>query len=382
MSAPLSLVVMLGGMDGGPLETLLRRALEASALDGIEAALATGRFERALLLADRVPSLPVPAGTIVDLDPPGTTFSYGGRLAGAVAAHGIERLLYLGGGSAPLLGREQFEALADGVAGDVAGGAPGEPVCVTNNFYSADLFALAPAALLARLDPAPGADNAVPRRLHEELGVAVSELPRSLATQLNLDSPVDLAALALAGSAGPRLGALLAGWAPPTERLASAARAFTDREAEVLVAGRVSSRSWQYLERETACRVRVLAEERGMGAAGRDSGGEARSLLGQLIAAVGPARFFRELLPELCDAAFIDTRPALVQLGLAPSRADRFASDLGLVGEIADRGLRTLTEEAAAASVPVVLGGHSLVAGVLMLLNDWAWGERERASGA
>ena len=94
--------------------------------------------------------------------------------------------------------------------------------------------------------------------------------------------------------------------------------AFTDREAEVLLAGRVP---WQYLALDAACRLRLLGEEGGMGAADRDADGSARSMLGQLIAAAGPAKFFDELLPELCDAAFIDIRPALVQLGLRPSRA-------------------------------------------------------------
>ena len=374
------LAVMLGGLGDRPLERLLRQGLEASALDSIEVALDSGRVERALLLADRPPQASPPAGVTLDLDDEsggrraGPRFHFGRRLVGAIAEHGVERLLYLGGGGAPLLGPAEFEALAAGVAADA-------PVCLTNNAYSADLFALAPASMLASLDPLPDADNAVPRRLREECAVAVSELPRSLATLLNIDSPVDLAALALSGRGGPRLREALQRWAPDTGRLERAAMIFTDRDAEVLVAGRVGARTWQYLERETACRVRVLAEERGMRAAGRDSAAAARSMLGQQLEAVGPRRFFDELLPQLCDAAFIDTRPALVQLGLQPSRADRLAADLGLAAEIEHPALRELVEAAAASPVPVVLGGHSLVSGVLMLLNDWAWEQHDRAAG-
>jgi hypothetical protein len=174
------------------------------------------------------------------------------------------------------------------------------------------------------------------------------------------------------------LQALLDEWGPDTDRLARAAVKLTDRDAEVLLAGRVP---WQHLQLNAACRIRLLTEERGMGAAGRDADGSARSMLGQLIGAVGPSKFFGELLPQLCDAAFIDTRPALVQLGLRPSRADRFAADLGLASEIEDGGLREIVEAAAASPVPVVLGAHSLVAGALMLLNDWAWEEQDRALG-
>ena len=366
-----TLVVMLGGVSGGAAETLVRRALEASALDGIDAALDSGCFERALLLTDREPEIPVPAGTTVELDR--GEFQFGRRLARAVSEHDIERLLYVGGGSAPLLDREQFEALAGGIVGGSAG-----PACVTNNFFSADLFALVPASMIGCLDPPPASDNGVPRRLREECEVEVEELPRSLATQFNIDSPADLAALALAAAGGPRLRALLDERVPDTERMARAAMKLTDRDAEVLIAGRVP---WQHLAIEPACRIRMFVEERGMGAAGRDAGGDARSLLGQLIAVVGAEQFFAERLPELCDAAFIDTRPLLVQLGLRPSRADRFAADLGLASEIEDAGLRALVEAAMASPVPVVLGGHSLVAGALLLLHDWAWGEHDRALG-
>ncbi len=371
-----SLVVMLGGVSGGPLETLMRRALEASALDTLEVALGTGRFGRALLLADAAPALPVPDGVTVEVDDhPDRPFHYGERLAAAVATHGIERVLYVGGGSGPLLGAEDFVALANGVAGPSA-------ACATNNYFSADLFALHPAGLLARLDPPPVSDNAVPRRLREDLDVEVTELPRTLETQLNIDSPTELLALALAGRIGTRLERVLGEWAPDTSRLARAAMTFTDREAEVLVAGRVGgSRAWQYLERETACRVRILAEERGMQAAGRHLDGSARSMLGQLIGAAGPDRVFGELLPQLCDAAFVDIRPTLIHLGLQPSRADRFAADLGLADDIEDPELRALVAAANAAPIPVVLGGHTLVAGALMLLNDWAWAEHDRARG-
>ncbi|MCA9848934.1 MAG: hypothetical protein KC472_13245, partial [Dehalococcoidia bacterium] len=85
-----------------------------------------------------------------------------------------------------------------------------------------------------------------------------------------------------------------------------------------------------------------------------------------------------------CRAAFIDLRPALVQLGIRASRADRFAADLGRAEEIEDARLREIVEAAVASPVPVVLGGHSLVGGALELLNQWAWDEhdREAAEGA
>jgi hypothetical protein len=371
-----ALLIMLGGMRGGRIEQTMRRALEAAAFDTAETALATGRFGQALLLTDAEPGLDLPRGLEVETDSSvvmegGPPFHFSRRLLDAVTQHGIERFLYLGGGGGPLLGATEVHAIIDALQ------AASGPRCVTNNRFSADLFALTEPGLLARLDPLPHADNAVPRRLYDEHGVEIVELPRTLETQFNIDTPNDLAALALSRRAGPRLAAVAEESGFDTSRLAAAARCFPERTHEVLLAGRISATTWRHLESEAACRLRVISEERGMQAVGTDAAGTARSLLGQWIAEAGPRRAFTELLPELCDAAFIDIRPALVQLGIRPSRADRFAGDLGDAAAIEDLRLREIVEAANAAPVPVVLGGHSLVGGVLMLVNQWAWDERD-----
>ena len=362
---------MLGGQSDDGLEGLMRGALEASALDVLEAALETGSFGDVVLVADRAPADPLPDGVRLTLDDTAEPFHFGRRLSETVADSGCGRFVYVGAGAAPLLGAADLVSLAARLDAD-------GPLCITNNFYSADLFALCPSGLLRRIDPWPPADNGVPRALKEQLGVEIDELPRTIATQLNLDSPIDLVAIGLAGSGGPRLRALIEQWAPDSERVATAARVLTDRHGEVLTAGRVSSRAWRYLESETACRVRLLSEERGMTAAGRDADLSARSMLGQLVEAVGPERCFQELIPELCDAAFIDIRPVFAHLDWQPSRADRFAADLGLADQIEDAGLRAFVAAAAASPIPIVLGGHSLVVGALMLLNDWVWDEHDR----
>jgi len=152
---------------------------------------------------------------------------------------------------------------------------------------------------------------------------------------------------------------------------------FTDPTAQVLVAGRTGSQVWQYLERETACRVRFFAEERGMQAEGRLEGGQARSLLGFYLAEVGVERFFAALA-ELADVAFLDTRVLLAHRGIEASRADRFLSDLGRHEAIEEPFLRQFTQAAWRAPIPVVLGGHSLVSGGLMALVEYAWQEHDR----
>jgi hypothetical protein len=164
---------------------------------------------------------------------------------------------------------------------------------------------------------------------------------------------------------------------PRTDHLLSASRFFTDRDAEVLVAGRVGSQVWQYLETETACRIRMLSEERGLQAAGRDKDGAARTLLGFHLQAVGHQRFFQELA-KMVQAAFIDTRPLFAHLGIEPSRPDRFLSDSLQPEGIGDPWLRDFTAAARDAPIPIVLGGSSIVAAGVQLLSEAAWRAKDR----
>lgn len=368
-----SLAILLGGVGGSPVEEWMRGVLEAAALDTAEVALASGVFARVVLAADRAPEGEQPPGLEVRLDEPSDeAFRFGPAFVALAEELGPGSLAYVGAGSGPLLRAADFEAL---VAPLAHGGGMPETV-VTNNRFSSDLFALADPRRVGDLDPVATNDNGIPRRLRDEHSFEVVELPRTLETQFNIDTPSDALALALSGRGGPRLTAALAD-VPAVERVQRAAREFVERTSEVLVAGRVSSRTWQYLESETACRIRLLSEERGMQAAGTDASGTARSLLGQLILEAGPLRTFGVLLPELCRAAFIDIRPALVQLGVRPPRADRFAADLGRAEAIEDPELRGIVEAAEVSPIPIVLGGHSLVGGSLELLNQWAWDEHD-----
>jgi hypothetical protein len=94
------------------------------------------------------------------------------------------------------------------------------------------------------------------------------------------------------------------------------------------------------------------------------------------VESVGIERFF-STLSELCDAAIIDTRVLLGHERIHATREDRFLSDFGRYREITDGFLRDFTRAAAEATIPVLLGGHSLMSGGLMLLNEHAWSERD-----
>jgi hypothetical protein len=301
--------------------------------------------------------------TTIDIDE--GEFHFGRRLAGVLRKYNVERAIYQGGGSVPLFSRDDYDSLERKL---------NKKTAITNNLYSSDVVAFpVNDRVLAAIEPLER-DNSLARSLKDVAGLDVIALERSVKTQFDIDTPTDVAFLKLVGvGAGkPLLRRHLEGLDIDIERYRAVLPLFLDVKKQIIVAGRVGTQAWSYLERETACRVRLFAEERGMEADGRALRGEARSLLGYYIDAVGIDHFF-ETLAELGDAAFIDTRVLMAHKQIEPSREDRFLSDLGRWQQINDPWLRDFTRVATEAAIPVLLGGHSLMAGGLMALNEYAW---------
>jgi len=369
------LVLFCGGMGGSAVEDALGDALRECALDTLSEARGTGAYAGYVMVLDAASARyfdgRLPADVDLDIDRPGQPFHFGNRLRDVILARGLQRPVYIGCGL-PLIKGDDLLAIATGLN-------TAERAVVSNNFYSADLLGIVPGDVVRDME-LPNNDRILPRLLCDNAGLQNRALPRTMRNQFDIDTPGDLALLAYAGGAGPNLQRYLDAHAPDTSRLAAASRLFTDRNAEVLVTGRVGSSVWQYLESETACRIRMYSEERGMQAAGRDTGGLARSLLAYHLQTVGTQRFFDEL-GSMADAAFIDTRPIFAHLGLEPSRPDRFLSDAMTPEGISDPWLREFTEAALAAPLPVVLGGASLVASGIQLICEAAWRENDQRTG-
>jgi hypothetical protein len=298
------------------------------------------------------------------LDVPGEPFHFGRRLAGLIAQYDMERCFYMGGGAGPLLPASDLADIAQTVM-------DADRILVTNNFYSSDFVAFGPTSVL-RGYPLPDSDNELAWLLGEDADLPIRELPRTGATQFDVDTPMDLVTLAVHPETGQHVRTYLDELALDTSALDIALPLLLDRDAEILVAGRVSSATWSYLERETACRTRVLSEERGMRASGRQARGEVRSLLGYYLDTVGLERFF-EALAVLGQAVFLDNRVIFAHREMWPSAADRFYSDLRQPEHIAAPFVRDLTRAAIAAPVPVIMGGHSLVSGGMYALVEAAW---------
>ena len=113
-----------------------------------------------------------------------------------------------------------------------------------------------------------------------------------------------------------------------------------------------------------------------MRASGREARGEVRSLLG-LYTDIAGIDGLISALEQTCDAAFLDTRVLFAHQRLSPGRADRFASDAMMPEQVSDPWVRELTTAAATATIPVLLGGHSLISG-----GVWAMSERVRGSAS
>jgi hypothetical protein len=291
-------------------------------------------------------------------------FHFGQELSRIVHEKGLDRVCTIGAGAGALLETSELRALREDLESS-------EAVVLSNNSYSADLVAFTPAAALDAID-LPATDNPLPRRLHQQAGLSSRQLEKSAATLLDVDTPTDAALLTRHPRCPPELRTLSAWQEILAGRIDELMRLVTTPEKELLVAGRVGAPVWTFIETQTACRVRMLAEERGMQAAGRDTSGAARSALGFLYQKLGATEFF-EKMRELCDGMLFDSRVLFAHLGWRPTAEERFASDLFMSDRIGAAPLREFTQAAAAAPFPILLGGHTLVSGAFWTMVEAAW---------
>ena len=364
MAEEIVLFLLVGGWGQSKVERAIDGTHRAAARDLLELLLRVDVVGRVVVATDdpawgdTLADLPVE----VDIDPPGEPFHFGRRLAGLVERYNAQRVLYSGGASAPLLSLERWaEALTR--LGEA------QRLVITNNIHSCDWLGFTSASEMLPLIAQEASDNALAWILAHEGSLPVESWPASAATRFDLDTPLDLLIAHRHPAIGPHLRHFLDGLDWESPQLDGVMAEMAREGGSLAVVGRVSSAAWAALERATHCWVRVFAEERGMRASGRQERGEVRSLLADYLDLVGVESFFEELA-ELTGGVLFDNRVILAARGLWPSPLDRFNSDLYRWDRVEEPFLRRLTRAAAAAQVPVVLGGHSVVAGGLMALVE------------
>jgi len=367
MTGRLELVLMTGGAETFPEETMMTEAWRAATLDWLDRAARVDGIGRAVVATNSEPF----AGRIRAAYPDAEialdsgAFHFGRRLRELVLAYGLARPFYAGGGSGIFLTDADLRWIADTIA-------QGENRLVANNFYSSDLAAFTPGEAILRIDP-PDTDNDLAWRLARQAGLEALALPPSAVSLFDLDTPVDLMIAMAHPACPPRLRAYLHSLGLDPTPITRTLEVLRRPGARVLLAGRVGAAARAYMEEHTPCTVMVLAEERGMRASGRMERGEVRTILGHFMGARGPGELF-QALADVADLVLLDSRVLMSHLGRWPTNTDRYRSDLFRTAGIADPVLKALTEAAAEAPIPVLLGGHSLVSGGLYALVDMAQG--------
>jgi CTP:molybdopterin cytidylyltransferase MocA len=293
-------------------------------------------------------------------DTRGSFFHFGRTLQAVCRATGAAGILYMGGAALPLISPEQLAWVVQQVQ------TPGR--VVVNNPQSVDLVAFSPVSALDRI-VLPEQDNFLGVLLREA-GLERVMIPNSASVNFDLDTPTDYLMLSLCPGAGPRTRTALAALEWPLDRVRAAALLLqSETLPEVALIGRVGPAVVEYMNQSLRVRLRIFSEERGMKALGRESAGLVVSFLARLLEDVGPERFFAHLA-SICQAAFIDTRVFFAHGGRRVSDWDRYHSDLGVPEAIHDPWVRRFTAAALGAGIPVLLGGHSTVAGGLWALAE------------
>ncbi len=363
---------MVGPTGSSAAEQLLGRALRAAATDLITC-LASLSVQPLVVAGPDLDWLPAEAGCLGDSDE--GAFHFGQRLAGVIDRCGLAHALYFGAGSAPLL---NCAMIGQVWAALIGAGEDGDRVALTNNLHSSDWVAFTQAHDALPIIRRANRDNSLAWMLHEEGGWTVNTVPFvAPSARMDLDTPADLAIARVHPACSPGLRAALQDSLLDRVPLGDIVEVLARDGSRAALIGRVAPQAWDALSRATQCWIRVFSEERGMTASERLARAEVHSLIERMIARWGPGTFFEELA-QVADAAIIDSRVLMAASGHYPGAGERFASDLYLLDAIYDPWLRDFTAAAQAAPLPVLLGGHGIVAGGLHALAEIVAGRRAR----
>jgi len=363
MAQKVTLVVFEGGLVFSALEVHMQKVRQGMVLDLVDRA-RQGGFEHIIVvtpyqdLASKLQATGVQVAVDRELGEP---FHFGQQLMDVVQSYGLEKVLYMGGASAPLISSGEFQYLRELLEQN-------DGILLANNYYSADIVGFSPGRALERIT-LPPIDNTLALALSNEAGLRWVPTQRTLGLNFDVDTPTDIMIMSVHPDRGFHTSQAVADLSWDFGRYTEIKELIGNPNGELVIYGRVGSNLFQYLDANTRCRLRLYSEERGMKALGRDARGEVKALMGRLIEQLGFEGFFA-FLAEIAMGAVLDTRVLFEHFGWQLTSADRFASDLGEIDLISHPLLKQFTRAAMEAPVPVLLGGHSLVTGGLWALID------------
>jgi len=347
------------GESGGEteVESWVQDARRKSALDLLEQLANHSGINQRILVTPKLDGLEDAPITHHIRSQPGQ-IHVGNTLAKIIERYQLEKILYFGGGSAPLLEDSSLEILVAKLSSAKDG-------LFTNNQFASDWAGITPASIVTKWQDRLPQDNMIGWALSTEARLPIQAMHPSSSTRLDIDTPTDLLTLRLHPRQRPHLRQFLDRLQLDTSLIKKSLTVLATPASQVFIAGRISPGVWSALNKATSSWIRVMSEERGMVSSGRQKRGEVYSLLAEYISQIGIAGFF-DTLPEYAQAAFIDTRVLLAHRRSWPLRSDRFLSDLGMADQVKDPWLREFTNAAQKSSIPIILGGHGLLSGDML----------------
>lgn len=363
MNTGVSAVIFEGSRPVSAVEEMMVRVRQAALLDNLEKMNRVPHFDCIYLHTNRKelvePAASLGAQVFLNQTDP-QEFHFGRALQAVVCEHQLKRVFCFNGGGCPLITIEELTMICRELLRR-------ESFVYTNNTQSADMVAFTvPAALPAA--ELPATDNSLAMALRDQLGLEMALMPHTLGLLFDIDTPADLLVLGAGPFPGPRTRVVLNDLELNYGTVQKAKAVLLKEYEDVALIGRVGAPVIERLNALLKLRLRVFSEERGMKSLGRIEANQVISLLGLLIDHAGIDQFFA-YLARVARCAFIDSRVLFYHYHYDFSDRDRFLSDLGRWDQIDHPWLRAFTRAAVECSIPVVLGGHSLVSGSLWALT-------------
>jgi len=359
-------VVFEGGEAPGSIEKELQEVRFAITLDTVESILESVRGPVNLVvysdkqeLLNEVLSL---SPGVVALQHGNDGFHFGKTLRAIINDFSLERVVALGGASAPFYFPEIWRFYERLLVNR-------SEIIVENNPGSADVIGFHPAAAMNEVTP-PAIDNHLGRVLRQ-VGLRRILIPNTSELHFDIDVPTDVAVLREIGAekVGPRTRQAMEQKPfiyPAVEHFAR--RLLSDAERPSLcLAGRVESSTLTFYRANFPMRMHCVMEGRGLRYL-VDQKEPVSTPTTRIVESSGFDALFDVLTAGVEFLAF-DWRPTMAGLQRELSAEDRFLADLGQSEKISDPVLREFSRAAGRQDKELILGGHCLVSGGLWQLG-------------